>query len=79
MASHLGHLLFSCELKLAKPDPRCQAHALARLGVSAEEVIFIGDRSENVTAAAPLGPQPVHFSSPGEVRAAVARHPAGRG
>jgi len=79
MASHFGHLLFSCELKLAKPDPECYAHALARLGVSAGEVIFIDDRSENVTAAAALGLHSLLFSSPGEVRAAVARHLADRG
>jgi putative hydrolase of the HAD superfamily len=79
VASHFGHLLFSCELKLAKPDPECYMRALARLGASAEEVIFIDDRSENVTAAAALGLQPVHFSSPGEARAAVARHLADRG
>ena len=79
MASNFGHLLFSCELKLAKPDPECYAHALARLGASAEEVIFIDDRSENVTAAAALGLQSLHFGSPGEVRAAIARHLGDRG
>jgi putative hydrolase of the HAD superfamily len=79
LASHFGHLLFSCELKLAKPDPECFAHALARLGAGAEEVIFIDDRAENVIAAAALGLRSVHFSSPGEVRAAVDRHLADRG
>ena len=79
MASHFGQLLFSCELKLAKPDPECYTTALARLGAGPEDVIFIDDRSENVTAAAALGLQSVHFTSPGEARAAVARHLAGRG
>jgi putative hydrolase of the HAD superfamily len=79
MASYFGHLIFSCELKLAKPDPECYKSALARLGASAEEVIFIDDRSENVTAAAALGLQSVHFSSPGEVREAVARRLADLG
>ena len=79
MASHFGQLLFSCELKLAKPDPECYTTALARLGVGPEDVIFIDDRSENVTAAAALDLQSVHFTSPGEARAAVARHLAGRG
>jgi putative hydrolase of the HAD superfamily len=79
IASHFGHLLFSCELKLAKPDPECYTAALARLGAGAEDVIFIDDRSENVTAAAALGLQSVHFTSPGEARAAVARHLADRG
>jgi len=79
IATHFGHLLFSCELKLAKPDPACYMRALARLGAGAEEVIFIDDRSENVTAASALGLQSVHFSSPGEARAAVARFLADRG
>ena len=79
VAAHFGHLLFSCELKLAKPDRECDARALARLGAGAEEVIFIDDRSENVTAAAALSLQPLRFSSPGEARAAVGRHLAGRG
>jgi putative hydrolase of the HAD superfamily len=79
IASHFGHLIFSCELKLAKPDPECYERALATLGASAEEVIFIDDRSENVTAAAALGLQAVHFSSPGEAREAVTRQLADRG
>jgi putative hydrolase of the HAD superfamily len=79
MASYFDHLLFSCELKLAKPDPECYVRALARLGASAEEVIFIDDRSENVAAGAALGLQSIHFSSPGEARAAVAQRLGGCG
>jgi len=73
VAAHFGHLLFSCQLRRAKPDPECYNRALARLGASAEDVIFIDDRSENVAAAAALGLRSVHFTSPGEARAAVAR------
>jgi putative hydrolase of the HAD superfamily len=79
VAAYFGHLLFSCELKLAKPDPECYNRALARLGASAEEVIFIDDRAENVAAAAALGLCSVHFTSPGEARAAVAERLAERG
>jgi putative hydrolase of the HAD superfamily len=71
IAAHFGQLIFSCQLKLAKPDPRCYNDALARLGASAQEVIFIDDRGENVTAAAALGLQSVHFTSPELMRAAV--------
>src|SRR6516225_2580020 len=71
VAAYFGHLLFSCQLKLAKPDPECYNRALARLGASAEEVIFIDDRAENVAAAAALGLRSVHFTSPDEARAAV--------
>ena len=55
IAAHFGQLIFSCQLKLAKPDPRCYSDALARLGASPDEVIFIDDRTENVAAAAALG------------------------
>jgi putative hydrolase of the HAD superfamily len=79
VVAHFGQLIFSCQLKLAKPDPRCYSSALARLGASAEEVIFIDDRSENVAAAAALGLQSVHFTGPERMRAAVTERLAGRG
>jgi putative hydrolase of the HAD superfamily len=79
ITAHFGHLIFSCQLKLAKPDPRCYSRALARLGAGPDEVIFIDDRVENVAAAAALGLSAVHFTSPAETRAAVASRLAGRG
>ena len=79
VAAYFGHLLFSCQLKLAKPDPECYNRALARLGASAGDVIFIDDRAENVAAAAALGLRSVHFTSPGEARAAVTERLADRG
>jgi putative hydrolase of the HAD superfamily len=79
VAAHFGRLFFSCQLKLAKPDPACYTRVLAGLGASAEEVIFIDDRSENVTAAAALGLRSVRFTSPDEARAAVAARLAGHG
>jgi putative hydrolase of the HAD superfamily len=77
IAAHFGHLLFSCQLKSAKPDPECYSRALGRLGATPAEVIFIDDRSENVAAAAAMGLRPVHFTSPEGMRAAVARQLAG--
>jgi putative hydrolase of the HAD superfamily len=77
IAAHFGHMIFSCQLKLAKPDPQCYSRALARLAASADDVIFIDDRSENVTAAAALGLQSVHFTGPEGMRAAVAERLAG--
>ena len=79
IAAHFGHLIFSCQLKLAKPDPRCYSRALARLGVVPDEVIFIDDRAENVAAAAAMGLSSVHFTSPASARAAVAARLASRG
>jgi len=79
VAAHFGHLFFSCQLKVAKPDPRCYNRALTGLGASAQDVIFIDDRSENVAAAAALGLRSVHFTSPDTARAAVAERLADGG
>jgi putative hydrolase of the HAD superfamily len=79
IAAHFGHLIFSCQLKSAKPDPECYAHALATMGARPDEVIFLDDRSENVAAAAALGLRSVHFTSPSEAREAVTERLTGTG
>jgi len=79
VAANFGHLIFSCQLKLAKPDPECYERALATLGARADEVIFLDDRGENVTAAAALGLHSVHFTSPSGARAAVTEQLAASG
>ena len=79
IAEHFRHLIFSCQLKFAKPDPECYARALDTLGASADGVIFIDDRAQNVAAAAALGLRAVHFTSPAGARAALSRQLAERG
>ena len=79
VAGHFGHLIFSCQLKSAKPDPACYGAALARIGARADEVIFVDDRIDNVAAAAAVGLQSVHFTSPARARAAVAEGLAASG
>jgi len=79
IATHFGHLFFSCQLKSAKPDPECYSLALVKMGASAENVIFLDDRSVNVDAAAALGLRSVHFTSPDAARAAIARRLANGG
>jgi putative hydrolase of the HAD superfamily len=73
IALYFGHLLFSCQLKSAKPDPACYNHALETLGADARDVVFIDDRGENVTAAAALGLRSVLFTDALGMRAAVTR------
>lgn len=48
-------LVYSCEVRLAKPDPAIYRLACDRLEVRPEEAIFVDDRVENVWAAADLG------------------------
>lgn len=79
VAAHFGHLIFSCQLKSAKPDPECYDRALARMGARAGEVIFVDDRSENVAAAAALGLRSVQFAGASSARAAVAERLAAVG
>jgi putative hydrolase of the HAD superfamily len=71
IARYFGHLLFSCQLKSAKPDPACYSRALGTLGAEARDVVFIDDRGENVTAAAGLGLRSVLFTDAHGTRAAV--------
>jgi putative hydrolase of the HAD superfamily len=79
IAPYFGHLLFSCQLKTAKPDPACYRRALGTLGADPRDVVFIDDRSENVTAAAALGVRSVLFTGANGMRAAVTSQLAGAG
>jgi putative hydrolase of the HAD superfamily len=74
VAARFGHLIFSCELKAAKPDPACYRAALATLRAPAEDVLFVDDRLENVAAAASLGMRSAQFTTAAAARAAVGRH-----
>jgi putative hydrolase of the HAD superfamily len=79
VAAHFGHLIFSCQLKSAKPDPECYVQALARMGARADQVIFVDDRSENVAAAAALGLHSVQFIGASRARADIAERLAACG
>jgi len=71
VASHFEHLLFSCYLRAAKPDPRCFRAALTRLDAEPGRVVFLDDRPENVAAAADLGIHAIQFNDPQAVRSMV--------
>jgi putative hydrolase of the HAD superfamily len=65
---HFEHLIFSCQLKMVKPDPACYEAALSLLEAAPEEVIFLDDRADNLVAAAALGIGTIQFSSPSQAR-----------
>jgi putative hydrolase of the HAD superfamily len=73
LASHFGHLVFSCALKSAKPDPECFRATLAVLGAEPGEVVFLDDRADNVAAAAALGITSFTFNDAPAARADLAR------
>jgi putative hydrolase of the HAD superfamily len=49
------HRVWSYTLKLAKPEAEIYRHALEGLGVSADRVLFVDDKAENITAAEAAG------------------------
>jgi putative hydrolase of the HAD superfamily len=77
IAAHFDHLIFSCYLKSAKPDPECFNGALALMGADPAEVILVDDRADNIAGAARVGLAGVQFTDPDAARAALRRHGAG--
>jgi putative hydrolase of the HAD superfamily len=59
--------LFSCRLRLSKPDPAIYRAALIDLDAAPEEVIFLDDRADNVSAAGSLGIRAQVFSAPEQI------------
>lgn len=74
VAGYFEHLVFSCALKSAKPDPECFQATLALLGAEPGDVVFLDDRPENVAGAAALGIRSVHFTDAQAARAGLTRH-----
>lgn len=54
-------VVISCEVGLAKPDPRIFRLGLERLGLPAAATLFVDDRADNVEAAARVGLQAFQF------------------
>ncbi len=74
VAAYFQHLIFSCDLKLAKPDPECFRAALAVLRAEPADVIFLDDRPDNVAGAAALGIRSARFTDARTARADLARY-----
>jgi epoxide hydrolase-like predicted phosphatase len=58
------HMVISAEVGMAKPVHDIYHYALSKLGVTAEESVFLDDFSENVKAARKVGMQVIHFMDP---------------
>jgi putative hydrolase of the HAD superfamily len=72
IAALFEHCLFSCFLRLVKPDAAIYRAVLERLGATPADVIFLDDRQDNVASAAELGIRSVLFTEPGSARAELA-------
>jgi putative hydrolase of the HAD superfamily len=64
IADIFDDMIISAEVGLAKPDRRIYQLALDRLGVEAEQTIFIDDFDENIQGARELGIHGIHFQDP---------------
>jgi putative hydrolase of the HAD superfamily len=73
VAAYFEHLIFSCFLKSAKPDPECFNSALAVMGAEPGEVTFVDDRADNIVGAAQVGLTGVQFTNPDAARAMLLR------
>jgi putative hydrolase of the HAD superfamily len=62
-------LVWSYQLRMAKPDPPIYRYTLEKLGTQPEETLFIDDRQVNVEAAAALGMKALVFTTAGQLRA----------
>ena len=60
--SVFDYTVFSCDLKLIKPDPEIYRKTLGILGCSGEETVFIDDREENIAAAEKEGMKGLIFT-----------------
>lgn len=52
---HVDEFIFSCELKMSKPDEAIYQHTLNVLQITPDQAVFVDDRKENIEAAELLG------------------------
>lgn len=62
-------VVWSYELKIAKPDPAIYHAMLERIGSRPEETLFLDDREENIEAARALGMRALLFTTVEQLRA----------
>jgi putative hydrolase of the HAD superfamily len=61
-------LVWSYQLRMAKPDPEIYLHVLQRLGTRADETLFLDDKQVNIDAAIALGMKALLFSTVEQLR-----------
>lgn len=66
--ANFNHHTWSCELRMAKPDPAIYIHACERLGVLPQQALFLDDKPENIAAAEGVGLNAIQFRTIGQLR-----------
>ncbi len=67
------HHTWSCELRMAKPDPAIYRHTCEKLGVAPERALFLDDKPENIAAAEAVGMQAIQFTTAEALEAELGR------
>ena len=67
-------IICSAEERIMKPDATIYMRALGRLGVSADETIFVDDFWENIEAARNVGIETIHYAPGVDVAARLLEH-----
>jgi len=63
LGSTFDEIIISCEVGLVKPDPEIFNLMLDRLGVRADEAVFIDDRVKNIDGAKKMGFHTVFYTN----------------
>lgn len=66
-ADAFDEMIISAEVNMMKPDPRIYHLALERLGVQAEQAVFVDDMPHNVEAAQALGIHGIQYKDTPQV------------
>jgi len=69
----VDEIVYSHEIGVGKPDPRCYEIACARLGLPADEVVFVDDHEACVDGARAYGMSAILFTSNAVVIAELER------
>lgn len=60
--------IFSCEKKVAKPNPRIYKICLEVLNMIPQQILFVDDSTENIMAAQKMGINTIKFTNCHEIR-----------
>ncbi len=72
LTRHFQQIFVSAELGVAKPDPEFFLMVRSAIGdLSAEEILLIDDRLENVEAAMAVGWQAIHYRSVADLKGSL--------
>jgi putative hydrolase of the HAD superfamily len=63
---------FSCEIGIIKPERGIYEHTIGRLGLRADQCLFVDDTEGNVAAAREVGMAGLHFSRAEDLSSALA-------